>query len=509
MELFTKEDLAQMERPYLESLERDVLVDVAVRLRQTSISLIERLEKDSSNSSKPPSSDSPYKRRKEKEDQEQAPPEENPSPQPEEQTESQPQSGPEEPKRPAGRQRGSQGFGRTQTLSPTTTVPHYPETCAVCGKPICVPESAKPYMGFYVLELENSDSGIQVVCSLHHYYAGKCSCGHETKAQPGVGVSSRLEGRKKDLTVTEYTIVGPRLATFITALSVRYRMSRAKIKEFLQDWLHIELSVGTIDKSIREAGVACFPIVETLVEELQEAEVLHLDETPWHEKGSLRWLWVAICTVTAVYYVGSRKKEELLNLVSTAFIGWLVTDGYGAYRDREKRQRCLAHLIRKAVALSGAVDQKAHRMGDWLLKELRGLIKAMAEEGENDKTNCSPILARLKRACNLGSKADHPKLRSLAREILNDWDAVVAFVKNPGLPPTNNEAERALRHAVISRRISQGTRTPEGSRAFAALLSVIETCRLRGEDPWDYLTQTIALARKGATLPTIPQPAKK
>ena len=408
-----------------------------------------------------------------------------------------------------GRQPGSQGFGRTQTLSPENTIPHYPEACAVCGKPLSSPESRKPYMGFYVLELEKADYGIRVVCFLHHYYAGQCSCGHETKAQPGVGVTSELQGRKKNLTVTEYTIVGPRLAAFIAALSVRYRMSRAKIREYFLDWMHIELSIGTIDKSIREAGVTCFPIVETLLEELQEAEVLHLDETPWYEKGAMRWLWVVICTVTAVYYVGSRKKEELLNLVSTAFVGWLVTDGYGAYRDREKRQRCLAHLIRKAVALSGAVDQKAQCMGEWLLKELRGLIKAMAEDGENDKTKCSPILARLKRACNLGSKIDHPKLKALAREILNDWDAVVAFVKNPGLPPTNNEAERALRHAVISRRISFGTRTSEGSRAYAALLSVLETCRLRGQDPWEYLAQTIALARKGETPQPIPQPVAK
>jgi len=95
-------------------------------------------------------------------------------------------------------------------------------------------------------------------------------------------------------------------------------------------------------------------------------------------------------------------------------------------------------------------------------------------------------------------------LRALAREILNDWDAVVAFVKNPGLPPTNNEAERALRHAVISRRISFGTRTSEGSRSYAALLSVIETCRLRGQDPWVYIAQTIALARKGIAPSPIP-----
>jgi hypothetical protein len=85
-------------------------------------------------------------------------------------------------------------------------------------------------------------------------------------------------------------------------------------------------------------------------------------------------------------------------------------------------------------------------------------------------------MARLKRACLLNEDADAAKARALAREILNDWDAITAFVTNPDLPPTNNDAETALRHAVIARRISFGTRTEEGSRAYAAILSVIETC---------------------------------
>ncbi len=232
------------------------------------------------------------------------------------------------------------------------------------------------------------------------------------------------------------------------------------------------------------------------LEELQEEELVHLDETPWYEKGVFKWMWVVISAQIAVFHIGSRKKEELLKLITTAFTGWLVSDGYLAYRSYEKRQRCLAHLIRKAIALSGAVDKKAQKMGDWLLRELKGLIKAMAEDGEGGSKG-NLILARLKRACHLGSEEDHKKLKALAKEILNDWDAVVAFVKNPELPPTNNEAERALRHAVISRRISFGTRTSEGSQAYAALLSVIETCRLRNQDPWQYIAETIARGRKG------------
>jgi len=508
MDHFTKDDLTQIDREYLQSLENGMVIDLACRLRDYCVTLVERLEQDSGNSSKPPSSDNPYKKGKKRDSDSDEDTKKLSEDDEDKETPEKESSGGgcacDDSKRSAGKQPGSQGFWRSETPLAEITIPHYPEHCVICGKEINVTEGRRPYMGYYVYEIEKTESGISVVCALHHYYSSVCDCGHETKAQPGEGYISHVEGRKKDLRLTEYTMVGPMLATFIAALSVRFRMSRVKIKEFLSYWLSIELSTGSIDRCIREAGVACHPIVEELVKELQEEEVVNLDETPWYEKGDLKWLWVAISATIAVFYIGTRKKEELLNLITSAFMGWLVTDGYLSYRSYERRQRCLAHLIRKAIALSGAVDKKAQQMGDWFLRELRGLIKAMADHGEGGKKKCNPILARLKKACKLGSEKEHPKLRALAREILNDWDAVVAFVKNPELPPTNNDAERALRHAVISRRISFGTRTTEGSRAYAALLSVVETCRLRNQDPWEYIAQTIALGRKGIAPDQIP-----
>ena len=360
----------------------------------------------------------------------------------------------------------------------------------------------KPHIGYYVLELEKHGSGFEVICQLHHYYCATCECGHHTKAMPGLGYVSVVEGRSKNLQLQEYGLVGPMLATFIASLAVRYRMSRPKIQEFLLDWVGVELSIGTLDRCIREVGIACVPVVEQLLEQLQTAEVIHIDETPWSEKGKFCWLWVAITSTIAVYHIGSRKKEELLHLITEAFLGWLVTDGYGAYSSYEKRQHCLAHLIRKAIALTQVVDKEASDLGQWLLEELRELIQTLAV-GDGDN-NDDPVPGRLYRVCLLGSAAEHPKLKALAQEILRDWDAVVAFVYHPGLPPTNNEAERALRHAVIARRISYGTRTSEGSLAYSSLLSVIETCRLRKVDPWAYIAQVISLGRKGILPPSIP-----
>ena len=157
-----------------------------------------------------------------------------------------------------------------------------------------------------------------------------------------------VEGRSKDLQLTEYVLVGAFLATFIASLSVRYRMSRRKIQEFLQDWTNTELSIGTIDRCIREAGIACVPVVEKLVEQLQKADILHLDETHWYESGKLHWLWVGVTTKTAVFHIGSRRKEELSYLVTEAFIGWLISDGYAAIAGAIRRCKATSDCRRQS-----------------------------------------------------------------------------------------------------------------------------------------------------------------
>lgn len=508
MNRLSKDDLSQMSREYFQSLDKERLVEVADNLHALAVEQLERLEQNSTNSSKPPSLDNPFENKALELDcgkTHSANQEKNltdslePETQKIEETEKQKSKAQGFGKRSPGKQPGARGMWRTTPLVPKITIPHYPENCAACNAQLQITSDHKPYMGYHVLELEKQESGVKVNCQLDHYYEATCECGHHTKAVPGVGYVSVVEGRSKDLQLQEYGLVGPMLATFIASLAVRYRMSRPKIQEFLLDWVGVELSIGTLDKCIREVGIACVPVVEKLIEELQAAEVIHLDETPWYEKGKLCWLWVAITKTVAVYHIGSRKKEELLHLITEAFIGWLVTDGYGAYSSYEKRQHCLAHLKSKAIALTQVVDKEASDLGQWLLEELRELIQTLCS-GDGDSDN-DPVPGRLYRVCRLGSAAEHPKLKALAQEILRDWDAVVAFVSHPGLPPTNNEAERALRHAVIARRISYGTRTSEGSLAYCSLLSVIETCRLRNINPWSYIAQVIAQGRKGILPP--------
>lgn len=113
-------------------------------------------------------------------------------------------------------------------------------------------------------------------------------------------------------------------------------------------------------------------------------------------------------------------------------------------------------------------------------------------------------LAALKQLCRKMTRSRNEKARRLGVELLNDWEAIFRVLAHPHLPLTNNFAERLLRPLVILRRITQGTRTPQGSLALATFASIIGTCRLRQVSPLRYLHQVIDARRQGLDAPSLP-----
>lgn len=141
---------------------------------------------------------------------------------------------------------------------------------------------------------------------------------------------------------------------------------------------------------------------------------------------------------------------------------------------------------------------------------LNTLIEAVYVARERPPDQALPViyqdlLSDYRRVCEvMSASATHTKARALAREMLNDWEAIFQVLAHPHLPLTNNEAERALRHWVILRSICHGTRTEDGTRILAILISVIETCRIRQQSPWIYLAAVIRQRRSGLPVPRLP-----
>ena len=404
------------------------------------------------------------------------------------------------PKR-AGQVKGAPGHGRPAPTRIDAVEPHRPETCAGCGAPLAG-QTGRAYTGYYEVDWVRNGPGWAVRIIQHRFEESLCACGHVTRAEPVRTVAD-------DVAIGGFRLVGPGLASLMVALSKRYRLSRTRLQEFLHDGLAVWISTGAIHAARAEAAAIVAPLEAELVQAIQRSELLHADETPWPEQGaSSLWLWVFITGHTVLYY-GSHRGQELVRNLLEGFAGVLMSDGWQAYRGVARRLRCWAHLKRKAQGLADSLDPVAQGFGQAVLAVWNALREAVhtAREGPPGVTlrpEWENRLQAFRARCEAMRGHSHAKTHALAVEFLNDWEAVFRILEHPSWPLTNNEAERALRHWVILRHISHGTRTPPGSRHFARLASVIDTCRRRGHSPWEYLRTAIARRRQGLDLLPLP-----
>lgn len=502
--------LRQIDEAYIQQLDEGSLRRLCMNLLLDLKESRDRLGQNSRNSSVPPSSEGPFggggkgkaeeampvvSEEEEKGQEKKA--------QSAEQAETFKPKGPGKPGKPTG----AKGFGRTQVLAAQATVEHYPGHCVGCGKPLSE-IAGWIYTGFQEIDVDFGEAGqpgLPVQVTDHRYGEKTCTCGHTTQERWKTGeVSDLLEG----VELSEWRLAGPGLSTLIVALHKRFRMSYGRIQEFLDDWLGIRLSTGVLSKCVAEAGAAIAPAEEELVQAILDSELLHCDETPWQEAGQMYWLWVFISPVAVLYYVAGRGRELLDNLLE-GFDGWLMSDGWQAYRHFANRLRCWAHLLRKAQGLKDSLNREVQPFGQAVYSTLESLMDAVYAARDGPPQVALPIqyadrLAALRTLCEKWRNSKHEKAHALAVEFLNDWEAIFQVLNDPRWPLTNNEAERALRHWVLLRKVSQGTRSERGSRIFALLASVIDTCRQRGHSPWPYLRAAIRDRRAGLPLAPLP-----
>lgn len=404
------------------------------------------------------------------------------------------------PKR-AGKVKGAPGHGRPAPERTDAVEPHRAEVCAGCGASLAG-HIGRAYTGYYEVDWVREGSGWAVRITLHRFEESLCACGHVTRAEP-------VRSFEDDVEIGGFRLVGPGLASLMVALSQRYRLSRVRIQEFLHDWLGVWISTGAIHAALAETAAIVAPLEEELILAIQHSELLHADETPWPEQGaSSLWLWVFVTRQAVLYYV-SHRGQELARNVLEGFVGVLMSDGWQAYRWVARRLRCWAHLKRKAQGLADRLDPVAQGFGREVLAVWNDLREAVQNAREGPPgVSLRPAwegrLQAFRARCEAARGHSHAKTHALAVEFLNDWEAVFAVLEHPLWPLTNNEAERALRHWVILRHISHGTRTPQGSRHFALLASVIDTCRRRGHSPWEYLQTAITRRRQGLALLPLP-----
>ena len=451
----SRDDLAQLDDTHLQALQEQRLRVLAVKLLADLKEAHERLGQTPDNSSRPPSSRAPWEGSTSPEvspaassedvpsDSEEAPEVESGTadPAPESETKSEAEvstsssSRTRAPNRP-GRRPGSEGHGRTQRLSVHEQRPHHPAFCAICAEAVCASWGERLHSAHYVIDLilpSAERTALEVIQIKHLYYARQCCCGHWTSARP------HHQGPEEDWTValSERHLAGARLVALICALSVRMRLSRRRIQEFLADWLGLSLGIATINHCLHEAGRALDPVVEEqLLAQVRASDLVHADETSWKEQGKLVWLWVFTSATTTVFRIGRRSRELLHGVLGEVFHGWLMSDGYWAYRAYDNRLRCLAHLLRKARGLEESLDGQAQRFGQRLHEHLQAVMDSVyaAREGPPMiplRQQHAAALNALLDLCLVQANCAHAKMRALARELLNDWDTYWVVLDHP------------------------------------------------------------------------------
>jgi len=306
---------------------------------------------------------------------------------------------------------------------------------------------------------------------------------------------------------------GPRLKAACVLLTGAYRLSKAKAARLLTDLFSIPLCAGQVCVTEAEVGQQLQPVVAELLAAARQ-QPANVDET---SMGRGRWLWVMVTAVATVYQiVNGRNRAALGALVGADYRRALVSDRHSVYSHlaEGRHQWCWSPLRRDFQAM---VDR--NNAGSAIGKELLAMSGQMlgwwkrVRDGTLMKVRFAGRLhaqrafrVRFRAVLAWGSICGCAKTAGTCRELLRGEVSMFLFAFVNGVEPTNNAAERALRHGVLWRKQSHGPKSIAGCTYLSCIWSVVETCRQRGRNVWGYLTQCIAAVAEGYPVPSLLAP---
>ncbi len=386
-----------------------------------------------------------------------------------------------------------------------TLVTLYPDQCGRCGRDLPPPEQGGARVGEPRRHQVTEIPDIRAHITEYQCHRLACpDCGTTTMARLPDDVAGSF---------------GPQLTAWIVYMTVVCRMPRRMVQRFLGEALQIEISVGSTQKAWEEASAAVDLPYEQLRQDLQQQPVVNGDETGHRTNAEKRWLWVMVARTYVVYLIAtSRKAEVLVALLGQAFTGIIGCDRCPSYAKYHTGtlQYCWAHFKRNILgALELARTTEAERFcRDALALHARLFRLWHRFRGDAPRryariTRRQLILKSIPLEQQFFALAERhlengdSKVRNLARALFVNFEHFFTFIDQEHVEPTNNSAERALRHAVIWRKIMFGNRSEAGEVAVARLLTIAATCKMQNRDALVYLTMAIRSHRRGEIPPSL------
>ena len=416
--------------------------------------LLEKLNQNSSNSHKPPSSDPPGNRKQRRAEAKQ--------------------------KRKRGGQKGHKGTSR-KLVPPDQVdkfVEHFPDECESCWKPL--PEVHDPHATRYQF---TEVPPIRPHTTEHRRHAVSC---------PHCKFVTRAPYDANEIPASPF---GPRLMSLMALLTGFYHLSRRKAQSLLSDVVGVDVSLGALSNVEARVSDAVKPAVTEVWNRIGHADVKHTDGTSWYQAGLTLCLWTIATKAATVFKIISDGSAKTLAPLFGALQGILVSDRATAlnFWAMERRQICFAHLIRKFVSFSER-DGPTGAFGKELL-DYAGLIFEYWHNFRDDKLSRNELVSRmapvrqhmealLERIVAAGIKG----VSGSCANMLAHKDALWTFVDHDGVDPTNNHAERELRAFVLWRRRSFGTQSERGNLFAERLMTIAHTARKQNKNVLAFLT---------------------
>ena len=445
-------------RAYIEQLQAYV-----EKLQARIADLEGKLGKDSTNSSKPPSSAHPHAKP--------------PRPKP-------------RSSRPPGGQTGHAKHERA--LIPAeqchAVVPCLPTACRRCGAPLAGTDPQP--LRHQVWELPE----IKAQVTEYQRHRLSCPCGCTTCGDLPAGVPTGQ--------------AGPRLIAFSGLLLSCFRQSKRRAALFLSTFLNQPASPGWMVSLQNQASEAVQPACDELVAHLPAEAVLHIDESPSKEGKAKSWIWTFVAATFTLFASRTSRAADLLKQwLGEKYAGVIHCDRARMYWSFGRLQWCWAHLKRDFQGLIDSPCATARRLGHDLMRPTKELFALWAKvrDGTLTRSACveqmRPVRSRVEGLLLRGyfDARVHGFCKGLWEHRAHLW----TFLEVAGVEPTNNAAEQALRQAVIWRKLSFGTQSPSGSRFVERMLTVIETCRRQKRDAFAWLVEAVEARFAGKAPPSL------
>jgi transposase len=307
-------------------------------------------------------------------------------------------------------------------------------------------------------------------------------------------------------------LFGPRLTALVAFMKGACHASFTTIRKFLRDVAGVQVSRGYLAKLIGKVSVSLAPSYAELFARLPGEAVLNVDETGHKENGAKLWTWCFRAQLYTLFRIDpSRGSKVLEEVLGQEFNGVLGCDYFSAYRKYMREwhvavQFCMAHLIREVKFLLTLPSHEDQVYGRRVREALRDLFAVIHRRDQMTPAEFRQALETARGWVLLAGTTCVPNTkhaRNLARRFRQHGAAYFRFITTPGIEPTNNLAEQAMRFVVIDRRITQGTRSEKGRRWCERIWTVIASCAQQGRAVFQFLLDSVEAHLCGGTPPSL------